>query len=239
MKSPLDLAVWDGYEQVESTQTIAAEHVRNGAPVGVVFANHQNGGRGRFDRLWHSDKGDSLTMSIIMTDYADFAAPHLLGMATACAAASVLHCELQWPNDLVFGDRKVGGILTELVPDSQGRRIPVIGVGVNLNQKAFPEEIADRATSVAMYRGGNYSAEEIGRAILNRFPRLPEPVSWADLRPIWMLFDHTPGKSYRFLDGKEGTAIGVGPDGQLFCAIDGETHSVLAADAIFGGNLAS
>jgi BirA family biotin operon repressor/biotin-[acetyl-CoA-carboxylase] ligase len=234
VKSPLDLCIWSSYDEVESTQIIAADLLKEGAPIGVVFAKNQTRGRGRFDRTWHSEAGESLTMSLIFRDYADHPCPHLVGMAVACAAAATLHCELQWPNDLVFGDKKLGGILTELLPDEKGRRVPVVGVGINLNQRAFPQEIADRAISLAQYRGGAYDAEQIGRAILERVPKLPEINTWEDLKPVWMLFDHTPGKSYRTPDGSAAIAIGVGPDGQLICAVDGESVSVLAADAVFG-----
>lgn len=234
MKSPLDLGIWDAYDEVESTQLIAAQRLKNGDPIGVVFAKHQTQGKGRFDREWHSKEGDSLTMSLIFRDYADHPAPHLIGMAVACTVAGAIHSELQWPNDLVFGDKKVGGILTELLPDEKGKRVPVVGIGLNLNQKMFPEEIKDRAISLAMYRGGAYDSETMAKRIIERLPLLPEPNSWADLRPVWMLFDHTPGKSYKLPDGSEGIALGVGPEGRLICAVDGESTSVLAAEAIFG-----
>lgn len=234
MKSPLDLCVWSSYDEVESTQTVAAELLKEGAPVGVVFAKNQTQGRGRLGRTWHSEPGDSLTMSLIFREYGNHPCPQFIGMAVACAAAATLHCELQWPNDLVFGDKKLGGILTELLPDENGRRVPVVGIGINLNQKSFPDEIKDRAISLAMYRGSSYDAEQIGRSILDRLPKLPEVNSWEDLKQIWMLFDHTPGKNYKMPDGTEGIAIGVGPEGQLICAVDGESVSVLAADAVFG-----
>jgi BirA family transcriptional regulator, biotin operon repressor / biotin---[acetyl-CoA-carboxylase] ligase len=234
VKSPLDLCVWSSYDEVESTQTVAADLLKEGAPVGVVFAKNQTQGKGRFGRVWHSESGDSLTMSLIFRQYADHPCPHLVGMAVACAAAATLHCELQWPNDLIFGGKKLGGILTELLPDEKGRRVPVVGIGINLNQKSFPAEIADRAISLAMYRGGAYDPEQIGRSVLERLPKLPEINTWEDLHPVWMLFDHTPGKSYRTADGKEAIAMGVGPEGPLICAVEGESTAVLAADAIFG-----
>lgn len=234
MKSPLDLGVWMPFDEVVSTQAVAAERLVHGDPVGVVFTGNQTSGRGRFGREWFSQKGDSLTMSLVFREYADHPAPYLIGMAVACAAAAVLHCELAWPNDLVFGGKKIGGVLTELLPDEHGRRVPVVGIGVNLNQKAFPPEIADRATSLALYRGGEYCPEKIGQSIVHRLANLPEPNSWNDLKEIWMLFDHTPGKTYKLPDGSEAIAIGVGPEGRLICSVHGESTSVLAAEAIFG-----
>lgn len=232
MKSPS--TEWLVLDETASTQTVAAERLRTGDQVGVVYARNQTKGKGRFDRGWFSQAGESLTMSLVLRGYADHPAPQFVGMAVACAMAGTLHCELQWPNDLVFGDKKLGGILTELLPDENGRRVPVVGIGVNLNQRSFPPEIADRAISLAMYRGGSNDPEDIARAFLNRLPLIPEPDDWAAIQPVWMLFDHTPGKSYFLPDGSEAVAIGVGPDGRLICAVDGESAAVLAAEAIFG-----
>jgi len=234
LKSPLDLGIWLEFDEVESTQNVAAEHLQRGEPIGVIFAKHQAGGRGRFGRGWHSEAGDSLTMSLIFREYADHPAAYLVGMNVAIAVAGVLHSELQWPNDAVFGDKKVGGILTELLPDEKGRMVPVVGVGINLNQKQFPEEIAHRAISLAMYRGGSYDPEKIGRTVVEGLPLLPEPNSWQEVGPVWMLFDHTPGKTYKLAGDQEAIALGVGPEGRLICSLNGESVSVMAAEAIFG-----
>jgi BirA family biotin operon repressor/biotin-[acetyl-CoA-carboxylase] ligase len=155
-------------------------------------------------------------------------------MSVAVAAAGVLRCRLRWPNDLVIDNRKVGGILTELITDGQGRRIPVVGVGVNLNQSEFPEELVEIATSLAIAHGGRFEPETVGRTILARLSDLPEPTSWSDLAPIWSLFDATPGKTFRLPDDRVATALGIGSEGQLMCSVEGESCSVLAAEAIFG-----
>jgi BirA family biotin operon repressor/biotin-[acetyl-CoA-carboxylase] ligase len=239
VRSPLDDGVWLEIPEVDSTQVLAGRLLAAGDPAGVVFARHQTGGKGRFGRAWLSAPGDSLTMSLIFRAYADHSAPQFIGMAVACAAAAAIKCELQWPNDLVFGAKKVGGILTEILPDESGRRVPVVGIGVNLNQRSFPPEIADRAISMAQYRGENHDPAELGRAILERLLLMPEPDSWESVQPVWMLFDHTPGKSYFLPGGQEAIALGIGPDGGLVCSANGETRSVLAAEAIFGAQLAS
>jgi BirA family biotin operon repressor/biotin-[acetyl-CoA-carboxylase] ligase len=155
-------------------------------------------------------------------------------MAVAIAAAGAIHCELRWPNDLALGGQKVGGILTELVQDPAGRAVPVVGVGINLNQTSFPEEVSGIATSAAMFDGVRRDSEAVAHAILDRLPMLPEPRSWADLAPVWTFFDTTPGKVYKLPEGQEAVALGVGPHGELLCAVEGESTTVLAADAIFG-----
>ena len=234
MKSPVATGEWREFDTVASTQEIAADFLKQGENVGAVLARHQTHGHGRFGREWISGRDDSLTMSLIFRDYPDHPKPYLIGMSVAVAAAGAIHAVLQWPNDLVLGHHKAGGILTELMPDQDGRLIPVVGVGINLNQKSFPEEIRERATSVHLYHGGTYEPEAVAQSIIQRLGPLPEPSSWAELSPIWHLFDHTPGKKYTLQDGREATALGIGPEGQLICSAAGETTSVLAADAIFG-----
>jgi BirA family biotin operon repressor/biotin-[acetyl-CoA-carboxylase] ligase len=233
VRSPLENGKWHSYDEVSSTQDLAASAVKEGQG-GVFFANHQALGRGRFGREWISGSGDSLTFSMAFTAYADHPRAYLVGMSVAAAAAAVIHCELAWPNDLVVEGRKLGGVLTELIPDADGRRIPVVGVGINLNQKDFPAEIAQIATSLTLYNGGAYDPESVGHAIVERLARLPEPNSWSDLAPIWNLFDHTPGKRYRTVDGQEAVGLGIGTDGQLVCSVNGETTTIMAADAVFG-----
>lgn len=150
-------------------------------------------------------------------------------MAVAAAVAAAVHVRLQWPNDLILDGRKVGGILTELVDG-----IPIVGVGLNLNQTEFPAEFAEKAISLAMHRKSTYDPKRICSLILERISLLPEPTSWDELKAVWMLFDSTPGKKYTLPDGSVAVAIAIGPEGELIAAVDGETTNVLAADAIFG-----
>ena len=234
MTSPVANAQWLIIESAGSTQDVAAQQLAAGDKFGAVLALDQVSGRGRFDRKWLSIPGDSLAVSLIFQAYADHAQPHLIGMATAIAAAGVLNCQLQWPNDLVADGRKLGGILTELATDSRGQKVPIVGVGVNLNQTAFPPEIAERATSMNLVHGGQYDAVDVAKRITARIELLPEPNNWSDLEIVWDVFDATPGKRYRLQDGVEGVAIGVGPNGQLLCSVAGDPRTVFAADAIMG-----
>jgi len=237
MRSPLESGPWIELDEVESTQTAAAALLTaphaDGVP-GVVFARQQTAGKGRFGRAWLSEEGDSLTMSLVFGTYADHPKPWLIGMAVGLAAAGALHCLLRWPNDLIIDGRKLGGILTELITDSSKRKVPVVGIGVNLGQTAFPKEIAATATSLALHRAGPFDAVQIAQAILRRLTDLPEPDSWQRLAPVWELFDDTPGKLYRLPDGTAATALKVGPEGELLCSVDGEAVTVMAAEALFG-----
>lgn len=234
MKTPLDSGELLTLDVVASTQDTLSEALRFGSGVTAVLAQHQTQGRGRFERPWHSEAGDSLTLSLAFPAYADHPKPWFIGMAVAAAAAAALHCRVQWPNDLVLDGKKLGGILSEMMLDAEGRRVPVVGVGVNLNQKRFPDDIADKATSLALHRDATYDAARVAQQIIERISLLPEPDSWENLRSVWMLFDSTPGKKYLLPNGDKAVALGIGPDGELICAVDGETTTVMVADAIFG-----
>ena len=235
MKSPtFNGEQWSEVATVETTQALAAEYLLSNRPIGVIYAHEQTAGKGRLGRIWLSKEGDSLTFTLIFRAYANHPKPHLIGMACALAAAGVLHCQLRWPNDLVIGEFKVGGILTELLPDEMGQLVPVVGIGINLNQKEFPDEIATIATSLAVARGGYHDPQLVAHLIVERLASLPEPHDWADLAPIWNLFDFTPGKRYKLSSGEEALALGIGSDGQLLCSVDGESRSILAAEALFG-----
>lgn len=230
MKDPLGGGNgWRMIDTVDSTQRLAAEALRAGEPIGAVLAAEQTGGVGRFGRAWHSPPGTSLSMTLILRDYKDWPAPPFVGMAVALAAASAMHCQLAWPNDLMIGDKKVGGVLTELVDG-----VPLVGVGANLNVTEFPPEIAARATSLKLAFGGDHPPEAIAGRIVAVLRTLPEPVSWSALAPIWSMFDRTPGKRYRLPTGEEAVALGIGADGRLLCSVEGETQSVMVAEALFG-----
>ncbi|HEY3780609.1 MAG TPA: biotin--[acetyl-CoA-carboxylase] ligase [Fimbriimonadaceae bacterium] len=221
-------------EEVGSTQEVAAELIRIGDKRNsVVFAHEQLAGRGRFGRNWVSKRGDSLTMSLIFWQYADSNKPWLIGMACALAVAETIDCNVRWPNDISFEDRKTGGILTEIFADPFGRRVPVVGIGINLLQEHFPEDLPF-ATSVFKETHMAWQSLTLAKTIGGQIKALPEPRDWDNIAELWSKHDATSGKLYRMADGREGTAVQVMEDGALLCEIDGRREKVLAADAIFG-----
>jgi BirA family transcriptional regulator, biotin operon repressor / biotin---[acetyl-CoA-carboxylase] ligase len=117
------------YDEVDSTNRVAADLARAGAADGVVVgADHQTAGRGRRGRTWEAPPGASLLVSVLLRP-----PPALVTLAAGLAAAGA--CEsvagvtvgLKWPNDLMVGDAKVGGILTQAIAGAA-----VVGLGVNL-----------------------------------------------------------------------------------------------------------
>ena len=232
MKAPT--GPWFEMEETGSTQDIAASLLEAPGCPGVIYTAHQLDGRGRFRRSWHSAKGESLTYSLVFHDYAGHRQPWLIGMAVSLAVARTLGAKVQWPNDVVIGGRKVAGVLVEMLPIDAVRKTPVVGVGVNLNQTAFPPELDHRATSLLMSTKKTSDPKRIGKKILAAIAELPEPDSWSALVPVWMEHDTTPGKRFVLPTGESGVALRIGPDGELVCDVGGEERTVLAADASFG-----
>ncbi len=163
MKTPLFDARWHEVDEVDSTQDLAASLIKQGERPGIVLAHHQVAGRGRLGRTWISQRDDSLTVSMVFWPYADHPRPYLVGMSVAVAVAGAVHVKLRWPNDLIVDGRKVGGILTELVDTPSGSKVPVVGLGINLNQSEFPAELLEIATSLATVHGGVYDPKSFKR----------------------------------------------------------------------------
>lgn len=139
-------------DECGSTNDEARAHARDGAAhLTVVIADHQTAGRGRLARTWTSEPGTGLLMSVILRPALPVERWTLLPLLTGVAAArAVRHrarvpAALKWPNDLMVGARKLGGILVEAEPPA----FAVVGLGVNVSQTAFAPDLEDIATSLA------------------------------------------------------------------------------------------
>jgi len=159
-------------ESCESTNDCAAELARNGAEEGtVVVSRTQTRGRGTKGRAWHSPPGYGLYISVILRPYrADLCLLPLaagLGVRDGILDAAGLRIGLKWPNDLVWRNRKLGGILCEASGSEGAGRFAVVGVGLNLSQEEgdFPEDIRSTAASLRMAGGWDGNVERLTSAI--------------------------------------------------------------------------
>ena len=160
-----------------STNQVALEAALSGARTGVWVADEQTAGRGRGGHRWHSAAGDGLYVSALATPGVPLSeAPWIAlatGLAVQAAVAEVvgLAIDLRWPNDLMFGARKMGGILVESVSEVRPSgaaelRYAVVGIGVNVRQAELPEELREVATSLYLESGRLSAREELLAAIL-------------------------------------------------------------------------
>jgi BirA family biotin operon repressor/biotin-[acetyl-CoA-carboxylase] ligase len=148
------------FASVESTNTLLLEAAAAGAAEGTVYvADEQTAGRGRGGHGWHSAAGDGLYVSALVRPHLRLSQALLLSLATGVAAAQAIHevarveVDLRWPNDLMVGQKKLGGILVEssVEPgDDPLLRSAVVGIGINVHHAKFPAELAELATSLAL-----------------------------------------------------------------------------------------
>jgi BirA family transcriptional regulator, biotin operon repressor / biotin---[acetyl-CoA-carboxylase] ligase len=138
-----------------STNTDALEAARAAAPHGsVYFADEQLAGRGRGNHGWHSAAGEGLYVSVLLRPPIPPARLALLPFAAGLAAAGAINqttgltVDLRWPNDLLIGPRKTGGILVEAAINASGPPHAVVGIGINVHQRIFPADLATPATSL-------------------------------------------------------------------------------------------
>jgi BirA family biotin operon repressor/biotin-[acetyl-CoA-carboxylase] ligase len=129
-----------------------------------VVAEEQTAGQGRHGHRWHSEAGAGLYCSLVLRP--GEAAPVItlaLGMATAEAIARVtgLRPDLRWPNDVMAGERKLAGILVQMA----GAAL-VAGIGINVNHREFPPELAGEATSLRLELGREVPREDLLAALL-------------------------------------------------------------------------
>jgi len=221
--------------EIDSTQDEMKRRAARGEALPpVLLADHQTQGRGRFSRQWESARGESLTVSLALPEWRNHPMPWMPGMITACAAAASFGAKVQWPNDVTIQKKKLGGILVERIVLEDGSTQPIVGMGINLTVKEFPEAISHRAISLHLARGMELTPEEALQKVLHRLEPLAELRSWSDLLPYWSLLDDTPGKVYTLPTGEAAHALGIGSEGQLICSVDGEARSVVAAEAVFG-----
>ena len=166
---------------IDSTNVRALADAKCGADAGQVYvADQQTAGRGRGGHAWHSEPGSGLYLTALVRP--SLSSNEVLKLSIMAALAVVRAVEvvtaskildLRWPNDLVVRQRtgpsrKAGGILTEVGSSPSGEvRYAAIGIGMNLNQTVFPEDLHDSATSLRLELGHTVSREELAIALLN------------------------------------------------------------------------
>jgi BirA family biotin operon repressor/biotin-[acetyl-CoA-carboxylase] ligase len=163
------------FEQVSSTNDVARELAVSGATEGVcVIAREQIAGRGRQGRSWSSPPGEGLYLSLILRPQVTASASALITLAAAIAVAETLRLDFQtdadikWPNDVLIRGRKLCGVLVESAIEGDRLQYAIMGIGVNIAQRSFPEHISDSATSLFLETGRVTAPEGFMIAMLPR-----------------------------------------------------------------------
>jgi BirA family biotin operon repressor/biotin-[acetyl-CoA-carboxylase] ligase len=197
-------------------------------PVGsVVVADEQTEGIGRHGHEWDSQKGAGLYASVVLEPHPVLTLALGLAGATSIEKVTSLRPDIRWPNDLMFGDKKVGGILVQ-VQDGKA----VAGVGINILQRRFPGEVAQIATSLAIETDLEFRRDDLLEALLEQIASVTG-LSASDVIAQWeRASTYAQGKAVRVDAGDrviEGVTAGLDPSGFLRVRTDsGALETILA-----------
>ena len=166
--------------ETDSTNLWIKRLAKEGASEGTLaLAEFQSAGRGRLGRSWEVPEGTSVMMSILLRPkFEPQYAPMLtlvMGMAVAKAVKKLgFDVSIKWPNDVVVSHKKICGILTEMGVRDGKIDYAVIGVGINVNIREFPEEMADKATSLYLESGKEFDRSQIPGLVMEAFEKYYE-----------------------------------------------------------------
>jgi len=167
------------YYRLGSTNSEAMERASGGAPEGSVFvAEEQTAGRGRGAHQWESAASAGIYCSVVLRPTLPPAETLILSLAAGLAVDAAVRQvdsgvvpDLKWPNDLLIEGKKFCGVLTEMNAEVTRVRYIVVGIGINVNQVRFPEELRPTATSLRLTTDRVWSRVELCAALLKSLDR--------------------------------------------------------------------
>ena len=219
------------FEECESTQIEARKLAQDGAPSGtLVVTDSQIAGKGRLGRSWHGRTGQNLAFSLILRPPLSPQQAPMLCLATAVGLAQALNLRIKWPNDLLDeSGRKVCGILAEMEAHPTYVEYAIIGVGINVNQTTFPEDLPNPG-SLAMTHGEQDRAL-ILREVVFAVERWCAELSGgtATVLGAWRQRAAHLGQRVR-VGSVEGIARDVRDDGALMIDTGGGLEAILTGD---------
>ena len=217
------------FDSIDSTNTKAKELAEAGHPSGtLVVADQQTLGRGRRGRSWESPAGTGIFMTLMLKPDINPNNASMLTLVAAMATARAITevtgeaAQIKWPNDIVMNGKKVVGILTEMSAQFDYINHIVVGIGINVHNKEFPEEIAKTASSLLLECGHRIHRASLIEVFLEEFERLYAVyLETEDMSGLQKEYDSllvNRGRQVRVLDPKEpfeGKAMGITKKGEL------------------------
>ncbi|MBR4707107.1 MAG: biotin--[Pseudobutyrivibrio sp.] len=244
---------YEFYESVDSTnERIKLRAHEDEAEGLVISAGQQTAGKGRIGRKWETPSGDSVATSILLRPEA--LSPEAVATVTVVAAMAVrdslyrlygIDGLIKWPNDIVVDGKKICGILTEMEMKEGKVWYVVVGIGVNVHNKTFPEEIAYKATSVDLALAGSGKRghrKEITEAIWESFKKyynlFLETGDMSKLKKEYESHLANIGKPVR-IEAREASyeavALGITDRGELIVEADGEQRIISTGEVSVRG----
>jgi BirA family biotin operon repressor/biotin-[acetyl-CoA-carboxylase] ligase len=236
----------DYRDVVDSTNRVAGDLARQGAPEGtVVVADAQTAGRGRMGRSWESPAGENLYFSVLLTpDVVPARVPQLALVAAVAVHEGLAACcprivaAIKWPNDILVDGRKVAGILCEASLEADRVHRVILGIGINVNGTSLPRALRPVADTLRSAGGRDVSRPELLAAVLNRLEaRYAGWLRDGSLSGCLGYFERHSALTGRLVTAEtlagvvRGTARGITPGGELTIETQGgELRRLLAGD---------
>lgn len=230
------------YDTLGSTNTEAANQAKQGAQEGLcVIAGRQTAGRGRLGREWISHEGAGLYFSIVLRPSIELRFLPLVTLAAGIAVHDTLEefglkPDIKWVNDILIGNDKISGILSETVETPYGVAV-VVGIGINLKSSNFPDEIVETATSIEMETGNSVTADELAERLTDYLSYFYDILKGENgcpeiVRQWRMRSTYFSGKRVRVILGDsilEGTTDGLEENGALRVKTDDGSVTIVQA----------
>lgn len=229
---------------MDSTNAVAKrvgrENVTNGT---VVITKKQTAGRGRRGRNWISPEGNCyfsmlLRPNMQVSNASQITLVVAMALVKAVEQISDLKPQIKWPNDVVIDGKKLCGILTESSIGEYGLDYVIVGVGVNVNQRDFDEEIKNMATSIVVQCGREMDCPQLIATFLNHFEMLLETfLETEDMSVLKTEYNNllvNREKEVRILDREEriGMALGINEKGELLVRTDGDIIETIVSGEV-------
>ena len=214
----------------------------------MLLSNKQTAGRGRSGHTWSSPSGSSIALSVLLRPQTTADEIPMITLIAAMAVASAIdkasgvNTTIKWPNDVLIGDKKVCGILTELDIRDNVKSL-IVGIGVNISQESFPEEIEKVATSLLIETGLFVDKEVLAGLLAEELEKYYE--LFLETKDMSKLKDEyssklvNMNKEVKVLDPSmniTGIARGIDSEGQLLVETsDGVIHHIYAGEVSVRG----
>ena len=157
------------FKQIDSTNNYLKNSYKLLNNFTFVVTDYQTNGKGRNDRVWSSEEGENLMFSFLIKDQDLLKKFSALSIISAVEVAKLLEdyqikdVSIKWPNDVLIGDKKVCGILLE----GQILEYLVVGIGLNVNQKIFPDGLRRPATSLSLEASKDFDINELEQKLFS------------------------------------------------------------------------
>ncbi len=158
------------YKEITDSTNLDAKRAENAPDKSVFLADMQTNGRGRLGRGWSSPKGSGIWMSILLKpENGILDVSQLTLIAGLAVSRTIDETTIKWPNDVLISNKKVAGILTEATLENGKIKQIIVGIGINVANRDFPEELCDKATSIYVETGKILDREKLICDITSEF----------------------------------------------------------------------